>query len=81
MIESPKQMEHRIEQLMPANRSLAFEVGWIAHRDGADRLGPSFEEMKKIHPDDAGEGLDRWRLGWDARHRLSCAAASGRLVG
>lgn len=63
--------EQQIEHARPDKRTTAFGTGWNDHRAGFPRTSAALTG-RQFRPD--------YLEGWDARHRLSCAAYSGRLV-
>jgi hypothetical protein len=60
-----------IESLRPAGESAQFHAGWVAHKLGYHRGETRLTRSTSI---------TEWQRGWDARHRLSVAEASGRLI-
>lgn len=65
------QAEKQIELLRPKLVPRGFMAGWQDHQAGFPRTASRPVEQRHV---------DAYLAGWDARHRLSCAAAAGRLL-
>jgi hypothetical protein len=59
-----------VESHRPAGRRTEFGTGWTDHRNGFARTGAVF--VGRVYQ-------PAYLDGWDARHRLSCAAAAGMI--